>query len=220
MGCRASGEGFEGTVMTLPPEGERESSVADGGKRAGDFGDQVLERAYEHALRMLDRDAEILDQMRTRSSFLIAALAIGGTVLSAILSSASRPAPPWWVLVWIGLALACCIAALWSTRDHGDVTAEWAPGRQAVRSLRGRWAEWFYARKENQRLWKIGLNRDDLNRAEASAQRDKNKFEQTLIETMRRAHSRNDRTLTRRADLLRAASVLVLIFFIVFSSWL
>jgi hypothetical protein len=32
---------------------------------------------------MLDRDADILDQMRTRSSFLLAALALGGKRKSA-----------------------------------------------------------------------------------------------------------------------------------------
>jgi len=171
-------------------------------------------------MRMLDRDAEILDQMRTRSSFLLAALAIGGTVLGAILSSSSHSSPPWWVLIWLGLALVPCIAVLSSTRDRGNLTPEWAPDKTTVRSFRIRWAEPFQARKPNERLWKIGLTGDELEDAKKSAKNDINMFDQILVDTMRRAHKRNDRTLTRRADLLRAASLLILIFFVTFSFWL
>jgi hypothetical protein len=195
--------------------GEKEAA-----KSSGDFAGQVLERAYEHAMRMLDRDAEILDQMRTRSSFLLAALAIGGTVLGAILSGSSHSSPPWWVLIWLGLALVPCIAVLWPTRDRGKLTSKWAPDDTTVRKFRIRWAEVFQARKPNERLWKIGLTGSDLDNARASAQNEINKFDQILVDTMRRAHKRNDRTLTRRADLLRVASLLILIFFVTFSIWL
>jgi hypothetical protein len=176
-------------------------------------------------MRTLDRDAEILDQMRTRSSFLIAALALGGSLLSAILSSASRPTPPWWVLIWLGLALVPCTAVLWPTRDHGRLTPGWAPsGRRPSdlesRSFRERWTEIRPARQDNERLWKIGINERDLTEAKKRARSGKTDLDQELADTMWLAHTRNDHTLTRRADLLRAASVLVLIFFIAFSSWL
>lgn len=86
------------------------------------FTDKALGRAYDHAVRMLDRDAEILDQMRTRASFLIAALAIGGTVLGAILSTSAnqhlQPVLPW-LFGLLGAAIFLCIGVLWPTRDHG-----------------------------------------------------------------------------------------------------
>ena len=87
----------------------------------------TLARAYENALRTLDRDAEVLDQLRSRANILLAALAIGVTVLSAILtSSSSRPHLPTWFVVmsavFLGTAILCCIGVLWPTRDHGKFT--------------------------------------------------------------------------------------------------
>jgi hypothetical protein len=208
-----------GRWMTTRPEGERE------GTTERDADDHVVQRSYELALRMLDRDAEILDQMRTRSSFLLAALALGGTLLSAILSSASRPTPPWWVLIWLGLALLPCLAVLLPTRDHGHLTQGWSPGvRESAdleaRDFRQRWAQCLHARKDNERLWKIGINERDVNRAKKRVKDGGKGLDQELTDTMWLAHKRNDLTLTRRADLLRAASVLVLAFFIAFSCWL
>jgi hypothetical protein len=185
-----------------------------------DFDDLVMQRAYEHAVRMLDRDAEILDQMRTRSSFLLAALSIGGSVLGAILSSSSHSSPPWWVLIWLGLALVPCLGVLWPTRDRGHLRSEGSPDVLAPRSFRSRWGECLRARKANARLWKIGLAGRDLDWAKSQSKGDSNEFDHFLVETMQLAHVRNDYSLTRRADLLRAASVLVVIFFIAFSAWL
>jgi hypothetical protein len=83
---------------------------------------KVLKRAYENALGVVDRDAEILDQMRSRASILLAALAIGGAILGAILASETHPQLPWWVVVPLVVAIVLCVFVLWSTRDYGRLT--------------------------------------------------------------------------------------------------
>ena len=206
---------------------------------------KALERAYEHAVRLLDRDAEILDQLRTRASFLIAALAIGGAVLGAILSSSTHGAPPWWVIAPLGLAIVPCIGTLWPTRDRGVLQVwKWTPSGSAEamesltkplangRHFTERWREWGRARNFNLRLWKTGLGKDDFNRAQNYANQQlallpqvgndgqQTWIDQILVERMYVAHFRNDHTLTRRADLLRSATLLTLLFFILFSVWL
>ena len=200
----------------------------------------ALERAHEHALILLQRDVAVLDAMRTRASFLIAALAIGGTVLGAILTDSNHKPPPWWVVMWLWLAIIPCITVLWSTRDHGHLrvrpdwiasgSADWKLSGQ--RGLTDRWREWKCARQQNRRLWKVGLNAVDLSTAknkvaelqleptQGPADPTKEPINQVLVERMYAAHEMNDHTLTRRADLFRAASLLALVFLIVFSSWL
>ena len=134
----------------------------------------ALERAHDHAVRLLERDATALDAMRTRVSFLIAALTIGGTVLGAILASTNHKSPPLWVVIWLWLAIIPCIAILWSTRDHGHlkVRPNWIASGSAdwrltgKRSLTDRWGEWRRAPGENRRLWKVGLGADDLSKAQ------------------------------------------------------
>ena len=83
----------------------------------------ALERAYENALRTLDRDAEILDQLRSRANILLAALAIGVTALGAILARSELST--WFAVlavVFLGSAILCCVGVLWPTRDRGDFT--------------------------------------------------------------------------------------------------
>ena len=88
----------------------------------------ALQRAYENALHVLDRDAAILDQLRSRANILLAALAIGVTALGAILASATlHPHLPVWfvvlAVVFLGSAIFCCVGVLWPTRDHGNFTS-------------------------------------------------------------------------------------------------
>jgi hypothetical protein len=95
---------------------------------AGKLTGPALQRAYQNALHVLDRDAAILDQLRSRANILLAALAIGVTALGAILASAKlQPHLSVWfvvlAVVFLGSAIFCCIGVLWPTRDHGDFTA-------------------------------------------------------------------------------------------------
>ena len=115
------------------PAPVRDSAV--GGHPPSELPDDTLPQLqYENAKRVVDRDAQILDQLRSRASILLAALAIGGTVLGGILSNSTHPRPPWWVMVWLGLAIILCISVLWSTRDHGSLTIA-ARGRQRTTSV-------------------------------------------------------------------------------------
>jgi hypothetical protein len=206
---------------------------------------KALERAHEHIVRMLDRDAVILDQMRNRASFLITALAIGGTILGAILSNSTHGSPPWWVVTPLGLAIIPCIGILWPTRDHGVLKVWiWTPSGSAQtierlrephtkeQRLRKRWHEWRQAHKFDLRLWKTGLGKNDFNKAQIYAahrptqpiqgtvDQPQPSIDQVLVERMYVAHFRNDHTLTRRADLLRVAALFTLLFFTLFSIWL
>jgi hypothetical protein len=109
----------------------------DPGVPAGGKGDSpptgdVLKRAFDNAQRMVDRDAEILDQLRSRASTLLAALAIGGAILGAVLSSATHPRVPWWVVAPLVLAVVLCVLVLWSTRDYGRLTKP-VPGQRRPR---------------------------------------------------------------------------------------
>jgi hypothetical protein len=87
----------------------------------------ALQRAYENALHVLDRDAAILDQLRSRANILLAALAIGVTALGAILADTTvhLHLPAWFgtlAVLFLGSAILCCVGVLWPTRDHGDFT--------------------------------------------------------------------------------------------------
>ena len=134
----------------------RKGSPAPGkGSAGGDpppskLSGHALAREYEHAKRVVDRDAEILDQLRSRASILLAALAIGGTVLGGILSNSTHRPPPWWVVVWLGLAIILCIGVLWSTRDYGRLTTA-GSGRQRTTSV---------AAGKQQRTNSVGNDRD------------------------------------------------------------
>jgi hypothetical protein len=221
----------------------------------------ALARGYENALRMLDRDAEILDQLRTRANILLAALAIGGTVFGAALPD--RHLQP--ALVWLlGAAIVLCIGVLWSVRDHGDfdvrtstpngepqTSGEPRTGQEpqtasggserspesgseprtimaklmtllagAGRRFQEPWAEWRQDLGQNQRLWKIGLGQQDFDMVPAAAYDDQDLVDQILLGRMYLAHDRNNGTLSRRADLLRLASLLALAFVIDLGFWL
>jgi hypothetical protein len=213
--------------------------------------DKALARAYENALRMLDRDAEILDQLRTRANILLAALAIGGTVLGAALSGRHLQS----ALVWLlGAAIVLCIGVLWPVRDHGDFnvrtstpsgSSEPAAGSDsserspeggsesptimaklmtllagAGRRFNEPWARWLQDLGQNQRLWKIGLGQKDFDVLSAEAYDDQDMVDQILLGRMYLAHHRNADTLSRRADLLRLASLLALAFVIDLGFWL
>ena len=160
--------------------------------------------------------------MRTRASFLIAALAIGGTVLGAILATAGhkrlQPVLPW----LLGLAIALCIGVFWPTRDRGAFKVKLPLDER--RSFKRRWLDsWFIDGViQKKRLWKTGLTKTDLDDVNEVANNATNKerVQQVLLGRMYLAHYRNNDTLTRRADLLKVASLLVLVFFIFFSFWL
>ncbi len=193
------------------------------GPGASSLTGKALERGYDHAVHRLDRDAEILDQMRTRASFLIAALAVGGTVLAAILSMSAnvhlQPALPV-LLGLLGSAILLCIGILWPTRDHGDLPQKLPD--DAPRSFCARWGEWWNGGhlKKRPRLWQVGLGSSDLENAQRQAYKSPEWVDQFLLRRMYLAHDSNNNTLTRRADLFRAASLLVLAFVIAFSAWL
>ncbi len=210
---------------------------------------EALKLGYENALRMLDRDAEILDQLRTRANMLLAALAIGGAVLGAVLPS--LPAHhhlPAWLVVLLSVAIAVCVGVQWPVRDHGSLTiasgvkpsgpadrgvrqvgkaAEPArnvngsggePPPGAWKRFKAPWQEWRDAFGQDQRLWKTGLGREDMGKIEAGASSDA--VSQTLLEIMYAAHLRNNGTVSRRADVLRMASILVFAFVIGLAVWL
>lgn len=238
---------------------------------ASTFTKKALARAYENALRMLDRDAQILDQLRSRASLLIAALAIGVSVLAASLSK--RHLQP--ALLWLlGSAIVLCLGVLWPVRDHGDFTVpvpvrekstktaptpvttptremlmpltvlsprlsaqpatslslsrgETAGHRRAAgpladawRNFTKPWKEWIQCLGQKQRLWKTGLGKDDLAAVPTHAYSSKDTVDQVLLGRMYLAHTRNDGTLSRRADLLRLASLLALAFVIDLGFWL
>ena len=238
----------------------------------------ALETAYGSALKVLERDAAILDQLRSRANILLAALAIGVTALGAILASPSLNLhlPAWFVVsavVFLGSAILCCVGVLWPTRDHGDMAPLPAPvnlpppsqppaatparemlvpltvlspgpsaGTTASLSLSmarsqtaghrrsaGRladawqrftkpWREWYQALGHDRRLWKTVLGKEDFD--DVPPQGGKNDVYPVLLEIMYLAHTRDYGTLSRRADLLRLASLLVLAFVIAFSIWL
>ena len=95
--------------------------------KASELTGAALQRAYENALSTLDRDAAILDQLRSRANILLAALAIGVTALGAILTSTGhKPIPTWLEALLVGLlvlAILCCAGVLWPVRDHGEFTS-------------------------------------------------------------------------------------------------
>ena len=96
--------------------------------RASKLAGPALQRAYENTLHVLDRDAAILDQLRSRANILLAALAIGVTALGAILAdnAVHLHLSAWFValaVVFLGSAILCCVGVLWPTRDHGNFTA-------------------------------------------------------------------------------------------------
>jgi hypothetical protein len=131
--------------------GEDSSTPVKGSKRkdppAPSLTGTALQRAYDNAQRTLDRDAEILDQLRTRANILLTGLAIGGAVLGGSLSNtAHRPLTA--ALVWsLGSAIVLCFLVLWPTRDHGKFTvrissANKDDGRKRWQWMRDRW-QWM-----------------------------------------------------------------------------
>jgi hypothetical protein len=81
---------------------------------------------------------------------------------------------------------------------------------------------WRQALGHDQRLWKTVLNKHDLAQVlRDGVQPDQGEdVDQALSGFLYLAHDRNHGTLSRRADLLRLASLLVLAFVIVLSAWL
>lgn len=103
--------------------------------------------------------------------------------------------------------------------------SETAGRRRAARRRAGAWRrftkpwrEWRQALGHDQRLWKTVLGKDDFSQAPPGNQ--ENEVYQVLLKIMYLGHERNYGTLSRRADLLRLASLLVLAFVIAFSIWL
>jgi hypothetical protein len=82
------------------------------------------------------------------------------------------------------------------------------------------WAEWLQDLGQDQRLWKIGLGRKDLAKVPAEVYDNQDLVDQILLGRMYLAHHRNNGTLSRRADLLRLASLLALAFVIDLGFWL
>ena len=90
----------------------------------------------------------------------------------------------------------------------------------AGRRFQEPWAEWRQDLGQNQRLWKIGLGQQDFDMVPAAAYDDQDLVDQILLGRMYLAHDRNNGTLSRRADLLRLASLLALAFVIDLGFWL
>jgi len=87
---------------------------------------------------------------------------------------------------------------------------------RARRHFWGPWGEWCQTVGHNQRLWKTALGKYDLARVPLGSSQDE--VDQVLLEVMYRAHDLNNGTLSRRADLLRFASLFVLAFVITLGS--
>lgn len=107
--------------------------MAEGAANSGVDGARLR---YEHALRALDRQANVLSDLRSRASIILSASGITASVFGA---QAFQSGEVWLtgvalVVVFVGLVF--CIAVLWPVSDKGPLLD---PDEQAHVKGRRRW---------------------------------------------------------------------------------
>lgn len=186
---------------------------------------------YDHALRTVERDRQVLAGLRTRTNVLLTAT----SVVTALLGQAVLQHHPIRVgltvaaIVAFGIGLFCCLGVLWPIGDRGtgerevpppddgsDLEGQLVPEgiRGGLRRFRQRWGEWRLG--PGRRRWKVTLTEQDIVDAMAGAERaDRGQLEtaikQELATLLFEWHRRNMATIERRTDLLQVAGLALFI---------
>ena len=154
--------------------------------------------ALEQMLRGLDRQAQVLSELRQRSSIVLSASGIVASLLGGqALKGDYNHVLAIGALVLTTLGIVACIWVLWKVRDEGAMPEE--KGRQ--RTLTG-----------GRRNWKVtipGYRITQLNAGSIS--------ESDVLDELRIARRVNFRTLKKRSRVFVAACVLLLLQLILWS---
>jgi hypothetical protein len=168
-----------------------EASTAGGGNASTS---QSLR--YEATTRVLDRQVEILSQLRNRANILLAANAIVATLFGASALGKGHPLPlEILALIAFGLGIGACVAILWPIHDAGKLVDpnQW---RQYPR----------WPSSERPRKWRVVFDPDDVvTFVQSTDTAQVAEISQQFI----LARSTNWATLAGRTKFLIAASVLL-----------
>jgi len=154
--------------------------------------------AYEQALRAADRDAAVLDQLRTRTAVLVTA---SGVVTSLMGQTALKAPHPLGLviasLVAFAAGLAASLGVFWPAGDQGRL----GPPDLSPRGWRNRWR-----RRGRERRWKVTITRRDFERR---SNEHEVALKRSLADLLYRAHRLNQFTIGRRTDLFGVAALLL-----------
>jgi hypothetical protein len=151
---------------------------------------------YEETMRVLNRQAAVLSELRDRANILLAANAIAAALFgSSVLGKGHPLALKILALTAFALGIGTCIAIIWSVRDAGDLVD---PSQWATRS---RWPS-----PKRPRRWRVTFELQDVIAFVESA--DAARAER-VAEVFELARKVNYRTIARRSKFLEAAGVLL-----------
>jgi hypothetical protein len=154
---------------------------------------------YEHAKATLARDATVLDQLRTRASVVLSAMAIVASFVG------TRTFDHAWLVGLSFGVIACgmisCMGVLWPARDRGPM-----PAPRESRSFREDWLPF----DRGKRRFKSTLTVQNLREAHGATDTPPS-AELVAINLLVAAHLINTRTLNRRTDLFQLACGLLVL---------
>ena len=143
--------------------------------------------AFEQTIRGLDRQAAILDQLRSRGGIILSASGIVASLLGsqALKEKYSLPL----AIVALGstaIGMLLCVWVLWPAHD-GDELPE-------VKGALPRWNRWPRMKPNRRREWQITIERDEVGKL-----RDKSMVSEELLDKLDRARHANYLTIERRS---------------------
>jgi hypothetical protein len=147
-------------------------------------------------MRVLNRQATVLSELRDRANILLAANAIVAALFGAsALGKGDLVALKILVLAAFALGIGTCIAILWSVRDTGDLVD---PGQWPKRPL--------WRSGERPRRWRVTFELQDVVAFVESTDAARAERVAEMFELARKV---NYLTIARRSKLLEAAGVLL-----------
>jgi hypothetical protein len=158
-----------------------------------DARDRVL--AYEDTLRVLNRQATVLSELRTRANFILGANGVvAGLFGAGTIIQSKHPHPRVLAILAVAvllLSMGLCVAVLWSVRDEGEVVdpEEWPT-----------FPRWFGP--DRPRRWRVSFALTDV----IDFHRDRRS---DLQDDFKRARSTNWRTIECRSRYFKYACLLL-----------
>jgi hypothetical protein len=152
---------------------------------------------YEHTLRALERQANVLSELRSRASIILSATGITASLFGVtVLESHTPEWRKWLALSLVALGLLACIGVLLPVHDRGPMPADPRnPGRRVGRS--------------RARRWKVTPSISELK--EATAHGSEPAILDAIVVCLAPARRLNYRTLEKRSRALLAAAGLLLL---------
>jgi hypothetical protein len=175
----------------------QESDSARASEPGGSGGYPTGSFVIEQTLKGLDRQADVLDQLRSRTNIVLSAIGIIASVLASQALQGNYSIAMAVVALCSSAAGIClCIAVLWPVHDSGRLPE---PTERLPR-----WNRWPTRRASRRREWQVTIRRQDLDAMEPEAD-----LAPDVVKRLGLARRANYLTLSRRSNLFAWACVLL-----------